>query len=91
MKKIMLVFILIPLMWYCAPQAKKYEIPEDYRSWKQTTNIELNYPIPGHLEHYRKIYINQIGEAVEVTMLEGKKQYNYPTGTIIVKEVPSVG
>jgi hypothetical protein len=87
MKNIVLISLLITFFCCCAPEAKKYLIPENYASWKRTTNVELNYPIPGHLEHYRKIYINEIGEKVEVTVVDGKKHYNYPTGTIIVKEV----
>ncbi len=50
MKQAILVSFIICLMWHCAPQVKNYVIPENYASWKKTTNVELNYPIPGHLE-----------------------------------------
>ncbi len=46
--------------------------PEDYNSWKQTTPEILNYPIPGHETHSRKIYINPLGEQVRTETREGR-------------------
>ena len=62
-------------------------IPEDYASWARTTQLELNYPIPGHMEHYRRIYINEKGKGVTTEIRKDRLYYEYPKGTIIVKEV----
>ncbi len=59
----------------------------EYRSWKTPTDIPLNYPIPGHGDAYRKIYINPIGEQVEEKLINGRHSYIYPPGTIVVKEI----
>jgi hypothetical protein len=61
-------------------------IPGDYRGWEKTTKALLNYPIPGHLDHYRIPYINRIGMDVKVETKAGRVTYAYPKGTIIVKE-----
>ena len=61
-------------------------IPGDYRAWEKTTNVVLNYPIPGHLDHYRIPYINRIGMGVKIETKAGRVNYTYPKGTIIVKE-----
>lgn len=59
----------------------------DWESWKTTTTQKLNYPIPGHMDNYRKIYINESGEQVKKDIVEGRSRYEYPAGTIIAKEV----
>ncbi len=68
------------------PAASAPLIPEGYRDWEKTTSEPLNYPIPGHLDHYRIPYINGIGKGVAVATREGRLSYTYPKGTIIVKE-----
>lgn len=60
---------------------------EEYRTWNSSTTIELNYSIPGHLENYRKIYINDIGYGVQPVEEGEQRTYTYPEGTIIVKEI----
>lgn len=62
-------------------------IPADYRSWRQTTNIPLNYPIPGHESHFRRIFINATGEQVQRSEKNGRAFYEFPEGTMIVKEI----
>lgn len=61
-------------------------IPEDYRGWEKTTDAPLDYPIPGHLYHYRVPCINAVGTGVKAETKEGRVIYAYPRGTIIVKE-----
>jgi hypothetical protein len=68
------------------PVAAAPLIPEGYREWEKTTSDLLNYPIPGHLDHYRIPYINSIGTGVTVETKGGRRTYTYPKGTIIVKE-----
>ena len=68
-------------------QDKTELTPSGYRTWATTTGETLNYPIPGHEEHFRRIYINSIGEGVSVSQRNGKAYYTYPAGTIIVKDI----
>ena len=68
------------------PAAAAPLIPGDYREWEKTTKTPLNYPIPGHLDHYRIPYINSMGTRVEVVTRDGRVSYAYPKGTVIVKE-----
>ena len=62
-------------------------VPTDYSDWSSTTEQILNYPIPGHEEHYRLIYINALGVGVHVEQVGGKTYYDYPIGTIIIKDI----
>jgi hypothetical protein len=49
--------------------------------------VELDYPIPGHEDHYRKVYVNDIGTRFTATTSNGRRELRYPPGTVIVKEV----
>ncbi|MEM5947026.1 cytochrome P460 family protein [Spirochaetia bacterium 38H-sp] len=87
MKKLFLFSIFIMLFFSCSAGKKDYTIEDDYRSWKRTTNIELDYPIPGHGSAYRRIYINPTGENVKIEKKGNWESYIYPEGTVIVKEI----
>lgn len=62
-------------------------IPEDYRQWKETSSVLINYPIPGHGSNLRKIFAS--AEAFETVRMAGgsARPHQYPDGTIIVKEI----
>jgi hypothetical protein len=76
------------LMISCAQ--RKNLIPDNYKSWERTVKEVLKYPIPGHENNYRKIYINETGEKVIETKAPNRaSSYKYPEGTIIVKEIYS--
>jgi hypothetical protein len=62
-------------------------VPADYRAWQQTTAQILDYPVPGHENNCRRIYINDAGAQVEPVTENGRVVYDYPDGTIIVKEI----
>jgi hypothetical protein len=62
-------------------------IPEDYRTWRQTTDIVFDYPVPGHEDHFRKIYINPLGENFTIVEKNNRSYCEFPEGTIIVKEI----
>jgi len=62
-------------------------LPDEHLSWQRTTEIELDYPIPGHEDHYRRIFINDIGRSVQVSEEGSEVSYRYPPGTVIIKEV----
>ena len=71
----------------CARPAPRPLVPADYATWERTTAQVLDYPVPGHEEHHRRIYLNPIGEEVRVTERQGRTFYDYPEGTVIVKEI----
>jgi hypothetical protein len=59
----------------------------DYHSWKKTTDVVLNYPIPGHQDRFRIPRMNDVGFTAKPSMDNGKRRWDFPEGTIIVKEV----
>ena len=70
----------------CSPS--KPFLPSDYGSWEETTNVELTYPIPGHESNYRVPRVNAIGFAYKPqASAAGVVRYDYPEGTIFVKEI----
>ena len=78
---------LITALIACHQPPQVPEIPADYSTWNTTTDIVLDYPIPGHESHFRKIYINPLGETVRITKTANRTICNFPEGTIIVKEI----
>lgn len=78
---------LVLSFFSCAKEAEGPLIPEGYASWRRTTEEELDYPIPGHEDNYRIIFINDKGENLTVSDAGGRVTHDYPDGTIIVKEV----
>jgi len=81
----------IAMVGFTACQQKEQPklTPENYRSWNTMVENFLDYPIPGHESNSRMIYINKIGEDVQITEENGRVSYQYPEGTIIVKEIYS--
>jgi hypothetical protein len=71
----------------CRKKEKVPLVPDDYRSWNKTIDEVLDYPIPGHESNCRIIYINATGEQVQPTKKNNRVFYDYPEGTIIVKEI----
>lgn len=68
----------------CSPKPQQAALDiGGYQGWERTTRIELDYPIPGHESHYRRIYINPVGAEYRRTGNRG----DYPDGTIVVKEI----
>jgi hypothetical protein len=71
----------------CAPAPRTALVPTDYRAWKRSTGQELNYPIPGHADNYRRIFMNSVGENPRMETVNGRTIWTYPEGAQIVKEV----
>jgi hypothetical protein len=71
----------------CSPKKPEAYAPPDYTSWKRTTDVVLNYPIPGHQNRFRLPRMNDIGFTAVPTVVDGKKRWDFPAGTVIVKEV----
>jgi predicted small lipoprotein YifL len=59
----------------------------EYQSWEQTIGVILDYPIPGHEDNSRRIFINRAGTEVAVQRRQNKVYWDYPRGTIIIKEI----
>jgi hypothetical protein len=71
----------------CGEEEKAELVPSSYEDWRTTTEEELDYPIPGHMNNYREIYINSAGLDYTVEEREGRTHYFFPTGTVIIKEI----
>jgi len=67
-------------------EAKTY-LPSDYTAWRRTTDVVLDYPIPGHEDHFRVIKMNETGFGIEPRAEDGRRRWEFPEGTIIVKEI----
>ncbi len=86
------VFLLaVSVIIFSAAGCRKKEtaqllVPEHYTDWAITAD-HLNYPIPGHESHYRRIFINPTGEKVTTEKKNGRLFYTYPKGTVIIKEI----
>ncbi len=78
---------VLSLVIACQQAPEIPAIPEDYRTWRQTTDIVFNYPIPGHEDHFRRIYINPRGEKFTTTQKNNRTFCEFPEGTIIIKEI----
>lgn len=86
MKALYLLCCVFLLFSSCGKQEKL--IPDTHDDWKLFTKTRLDYFIPGHEANYRIIYINSIGLNVNIkTSSQGKKEYHYPNGTILLKEI----
>jgi hypothetical protein len=71
----------------CTAQKAPVYATEDYHGWQRTTNVVLNYPIPGHQDRFRIPRMNAIGFTAKPTTENGKHRWDFPEGTVIVKEV----
>jgi hypothetical protein len=70
----------------CAKSEETYAPPE-YKAWKKTTDVVLNYPIPGHMDRYRIPRMNAVGFGAKPSIVGGKAHWDFPEDTAIVKEV----
>ncbi|MBL8965748.1 MAG: cytochrome P460 family protein [Spirochaetaceae bacterium] len=68
-------------------RAPREEIPSGYPQWERTTEVKLDYPIPGHEDRFRVIRINPTGAAYAPPAAETKRRWDYPAGTVVVKEI----
>jgi len=81
-----LMFALACLVFSCSKPAQASRIPSDYSQWKTTTDIRLDYPIPGHEDRFRVIHINEKG--LEFKRDGGSpERITFPEGTIIAKDI----
>lgn len=82
------VIVAVVLAFGCSSSREKAPLVEaDYREWVRTTEKVLDYPIPGHLDNLRVIYVNEPGEEPVIREVAGRQVYAYPEGTVFLKEV----
>ncbi len=62
-------------------------LPEGYGTWRSTTAVKLDYPIPGHEASARAIFMNPEGFLFQ----KDGDGAEFPAGTIIVKEIRPLG
>lgn len=78
----------VSLLLSCGPGAPvRTLVPENYASWGRTTELRLDYPIPGHEDNLRIIYMNSVGQNPTRTGEGATERIVFPEGTIIAKEV----
>jgi hypothetical protein len=73
----------------CSRDERGALVPEasQYRRWDQPIPVILDYSIPGHENNRRRIYINSTGTQVQLQKRSNRMYWDYPEGTIIVKEI----
>lgn len=70
----------------CARPRPPLLIPDGYASWRRTTDVRLDYPIPGHEDRFRIIHMNDTG--FSFSLVQGPSgRVQFPEGTIIAKEI----
>ncbi len=71
----------------CPAEKQPVYATPDYPSWARTTSVVLDYPIPGHQDRFRIPRMNAVGFTARPAIVDGKRRWDFPVGTIIVKEV----
>jgi hypothetical protein len=62
-------------------------VPDEYATWGRTTELRLDYPIPGHEDSFRIIYMNDTGFGFSKAATGREDRVEFPEGTVIAKEV----
>lgn len=79
--------LLLLLFLSCTKQELRLLRVEEYRSWQTTTSEILTYPIPGHEDKHRRIFISPEGLGLTRENKGGRTYHSYPPGTQIIKEI----
>jgi hypothetical protein len=83
-----MVFPVVAMLTACAPKpAAVALIPDDYDTWGRTTDMRLDYPIPGHEDNFRIIYMNDTGFGFSRTAEGQSERVVFPDGTVIAKAI----
>jgi len=85
------VAAVLALLYACSGRDNAPLVAPDRSGWKSTHDVELDYPIPGHEDKYRRIFISPEGEKPQIEIVKGKTSYRYPDGTQVVKEIYDSG
>lgn len=68
----------------CAEAPSEPLLSVEYTGWRQSTSMQLDFPVPGHGAGLRRIFVNDIGFE---TAPAADGSIIYPDGTIFIKEV----
>jgi hypothetical protein len=85
-RRVLVLFVVLLIFGGCQRQSTPL-VTSDYANWSSTTTEVLNYPIPGHEENLRRIFINETGKGVSTEMRVNRLFHSYPENTVIIKEV----
>lgn len=84
MKRFLILFTLAGLA-SCQNPDLTYLQSYNPQTWRKTHAEDLKYPIPGHMDNLRRIYMNPLGTQYLAQKTQGP--LNFPPGTILVKEI----
>lgn len=81
--------ISLSIITSCTNKTKPIETYiSGYKGLKTATNVELDYPVPGHGNTYRIVYANNISFKPDKKKIEGQgTDVIMHEGSVIVKEV----
>lgn len=84
---IILALLVAALGSACSPRAISPVrlVPTDYRSWPKSVDRILDYPIPGHGDNARIIFMDPVAYRAASSAARG--DFRFPEGSVIVKEV----
>jgi hypothetical protein len=90
MKKILIITGIVFSIFSCKTEVDdtEFKLDKNYRNWKKPVSEVLTNTVPGHGDRARVIYAND--KAYQVTkekMQDGRLRYDYPDGTVIIKEI----
>ena len=91
MKRVLCGLLLLPILLLssCRQTQRGPLIPQssEYLEWERPIPAILDYPIPGHEDNRRRIFINPQGTEGRIEQRENRVYWDYPEGTVIVKEI----
>jgi len=87
LKRFLTACLFLAGLTACSEKKGVPMVPQRYEGWSRVNAVELDYPIPGHMDNYRVIYINDIGKGYRVETRGNSTYHVYPEGSIILKEI----
>ncbi|MGO8694740.1 MAG: hypothetical protein ACLQMF_13845, partial [Rectinemataceae bacterium] len=57
---LLFLLLIVSLLGSCVKKEERIYATPDYPTWKKTTDIVLDYPIPGHMDRFRIPRMNAI-------------------------------
>jgi len=73
----------------CGKTERPPLLPAGYGNWRTTTDVRLDYPIPGHEDRFRVIRMNEKGFQFSGGA-SAPGGFAFPEGTIIAKDIYAV-
>lgn len=86
---LVVLFLTLALAGSCAKAERPPLLPAGHGNWRTTTDVRLDYPIPGHEDRFRVIRMNEKGFGFSGSAGE-PGGFVFPEGTIIAKDIYAV-